>query len=119
MGSQVLAKCGCGLEAEILIGGGMFNFKTTCLFPCLCESCHSVVEANLLENPVQCPNCNAVNLIPYDNPRLSLTRGENEVASWYMFNELGRELILTDGKYKCPACGQMTLSFSDSGLCFD
>lgn len=119
MGSQVIAKCKCGLETEILIGGGMFNFKTTCLFPCMCESCHGVVEANLLENPVRCPNCNAVNPISYDDPSLSLVSGKNVVASWNMREQLGRELILTDGKYKCPSCGKMTLSFVNSGLCFD
>lgn len=119
MGSQVIARCECGLERKILIGGGMLDFKTNCLFPCMCELCHSIVEANLLSNPVHCPKCNAVNPIPYDDPRLSLTRGENEVASWYMFDGLGRELILTDGKYKCPTCGKMTLSFVNSGLHFD
>jgi RNA polymerase subunit RPABC4/transcription elongation factor Spt4 len=27
--------------------------------------------------------------------------------------------VLTDGKYKCPRCGKMTLTFKHSGLMWD
>ncbi len=48
MGSQVIANCECGVEVAIMIGRGMFNFETHCVFPCLCERCRAVVEVNLL-----------------------------------------------------------------------
>ena len=119
MGSQVIARCDCGVEESILIGGGMFTFETICYFPCLCESCHRVVEVNLLGKPVSCPVCHAPNPIPYDDPRLLGAVGRHRVADWYMELELGRELVLTDGKYRCPKCGKMSLEFSDGGLCWD
>jgi hypothetical protein len=100
MGSQVAAKCECGVETEILIGGGMMNFMTTCFFSCLCEGCHSIVQANLLSKKKKCPECHAPNPVPYDDPRLSKTRGQNNVIEWKVVGILGRELVLTDGRYK-------------------
>jgi len=119
MGSEVVAKCQCGVEAAILIGGGMSNFMTTCFFPCLCESCHRIVQVNLLDKPLKCSECGAGNPIPYDDPRLSDSPGHHRVAEWGMGEQPARKLILTDGKYKCPNCGTMGLEFSDSGLCWD
>ena len=119
MGSQVAAKCECGVEAEIPIGGGMMDFTTTCYFPCLCDSCHNIVAANLLAKKPRCPDCGAANLMPYDDHRLVGSRGERAVAEWHMEERLGRELVLTDGSYKCPKCGEMTLQFADTGLRWD
>lgn len=119
MGSQVIAKCDCGVEAVIDIGSGMMDFTTRCSFPCLCESCHNVVEVNLLAKTIRCPKCRKSNPIPYDDPRLYELKGSEQVAVWNMQDKLGREVILTDGKYKCPKCGKMSLEFTDSGLCWD
>ncbi len=119
MGSEVKAKCSCGVEADILIGGGMMDFMTTCFFPCLCEKCHNIVQVNLLAKRRRCPKCKTSNPIPYDDTRLSESPGQDHVATWNMQEQLGRELILTDGKYRCPKCGKMALEFFDSGLCFD
>ncbi len=71
MGSEVIATCQCGVNTSIRIGGGMYNHMTTCYFPCLCEQCHTVVQVNLLSEPMQCPQCNAGAVIPYDDPTLS------------------------------------------------
>jgi hypothetical protein len=119
MGSEVVAKCDCGVGGVILIGGGMMDFTTTCFFPCLCENCHSVVQVNLLSKAMRCPRCRAPNPIPYDDPRLAESPGKHHVAEWNMEDRLGRELVLTDGKYRCPKCGKMSLEFSDDGLCWD
>lgn len=97
----------------------MMNFTTTCFFPCLCESCHSIVQANLLAKVIRCPECRALNPIPYDDPCLSDSPGHHNVAEWHMEEQLGRELVLTNGKYSCPKCGKMSLEFSDGGLCWD
>lgn len=119
MGLQVIARCECGLEEEISVGGGMMDFTTNCSFPCLCTGCHSVVEANLLDTAMSCPKCGATPLIPYDDPRLAESTGQKVVAQWNVGQELGRELMLTDGNYLCPACGRMSLRFADTGLCWD
>lgn len=118
MGKEVLARCGCGVETPVAIGGGMLNFTTTCYFPCLCDACHGVVQANLLAKPVRCPNCQADNPIPYDDPRLCDAPGKRQVAQWCMQHQLGRDLMLTDGNYRCPKCGNMTLRFIFRG-CWD
>jgi Zn finger protein HypA/HybF involved in hydrogenase expression len=97
----------------------MRNSTTTCFFPCLCENCRSVVQVNLLAKAVKCPLCRAPNPIPYDDARLWASPGHRHVAEWNMENRLGRKLELTDGKYRCPKCGQMSLEFRDGGLCWD
>ena len=119
MGSQVVATCKCGVEASILIGGGMLNFMTTCFFPCFCESCQGIVQVNLLAKETRCPECQAYNPIPYDDPRLRDAPGQRRVAVWNVINKLGRELELTNGRYKCPKCGKMSLEFKEGSLCWD
>jgi len=119
MGSQVTAHCECGLDVSVLIGGSRANFRNTCYFPCLCEACQHVVQANLLAKPLVCPRCGTSKLTPYDDPGLKGSSGKEAMAEWNMERELGRVLILTDGTYKCPKCGKMTLRFFDGGLCWD
>ena len=106
-------------STTLMIGGGRANFMTTCALPCLCESCHNIVQANLLARPPLCPQCRATNLTPYDAPQVVGSLGPRVVAQWNMRDQLGRELCLTDGYYKCPKCGQMTLRFARTGLCWD
>lgn len=119
MGSQVVAKCECGVKESIFVGGGMKSFMTTCLFPCLCESCHSIVEANLLAEERTCPKCQAPNPIPYDDPRLQETAGQRRVVEWDIQNLLGRILVLNNGRYRCPKCGNQSLQFELGDLCWD
>jgi hypothetical protein len=102
MGSSVTATCTCGFTGEYLIGGGMEDFETTCCFPCLCETCNTVVEANLLSTPLQCPDCKGLAVVPYDDPSLVGLIGERREVDWNLGGELGRRLILTDGTYRCP-----------------
>ena len=118
MGSMVNAKCQCGVDKQVSIGGGRMSFMTTCNFPCHCGKCHNVVKVNLLESwwRRKCPECGSRRITPYDHPSLAGSPGENEVASWNMREELGRELKLTDGNYKCPRCGQITLRFERIGF---
>lgn len=119
MGSEVIVTCKCGLETYILIGGGATDFPLTCYFPCLCERCSNVVRVNLLSKKPRCPECESTKVIPYDETTLLGRAGKHTVAEWNMQEELGRELKLTDGKYKCPKCGKMTLGFADSGTRWD
>ena len=119
MGSQVIAKCECGLAAEIMIGGGMINFMNTCYFPCHCNNCHNVVEVNLLAETMTCQECGATNPTPYDDPELMESASGHIVAQWNVEERLGRKLFIYSNNYKCPKCGKMTLLFADSGLCWD
>ncbi len=119
MGSEVMASCKCGLSENILIGGGMLTFTTTCLFPCYCDSCNNVVEVNLLSEDKECPHCRSKAIISYDDPSMIKSAGDNIVASWNMEQKIGRELIITNGSYLCPKCKKPNLKFEDSGLCWD
>ena len=98
----------------------MDDFLTCCRFPGLCEECHLAVEINLLEKPKpKCPHCRSTKVVPYDDPSLSKTPGRQRVTSWNESEQLGRELVLTNGKYKCPKCGKMALTFEDGDVFFD
>jgi DNA-directed RNA polymerase subunit RPC12/RpoP len=120
MGMVVIATCECGVSETIPVGGGINNFRKLCLFPCLCEQCHKVVPANLLDKKkMECPNCNAPNPIPYDDPRLSGSAGGEMVFAYDLLKRIGRDPELTDGNYLCPKCGKMSLHFSKDELLWD
>lgn len=119
MGSKVRAICDCGVNKEILIGGGMSTFKYISYFPCLCINCNDVVEVNLLQKNFYCPDCNSDNVIPYDADRLKGIEGDRVIISWNIKVALGRELKLTNGRYKCPKCKKMNLRFLGSFFNWD
>jgi DNA-directed RNA polymerase subunit RPC12/RpoP len=100
------------------LGGGMLNFRTHCAFPAFCEKCGVMFEANLLRKRISCPRCRGTkHVVPYDDGRLCRRKG-GEVFQWAMGDQIGRDLILTDGDYLCPQCGRFTMSFAMAG-CWD
>ncbi len=113
MGSIIHASCQCGYEKTMFLGGGMANFTTYCGFPCFCEKCRLLFDANLFVR-VRCPECGQAAAIPYDDSRICLRRGDI-VFSWNVSDQFDRELILTDGDYLCPKCEGYTLTFADVG----
>jgi hypothetical protein len=126
MGSEVIATCQCGLNTNIMLGGGMNNHLTINYFPCLCDRCHAVVQVNILGKSMQCPQCKTASVIPYDDPTLSVCREKPPIAKWEQLlrwlgirKERPEQWKLTDGNFKCPQCGKMSLHFKDSGLLWD
>lgn len=119
MGSSVKAVCKCGYEGSFAIGGGMISFETVCEFPCLCKKCNQIVECNLLNKRVACPECKSTRVVPYDDKQLCGKPGTVVVTSWNMEKRLGRELELTNGTYFCPKCQKFDLEFQDEGICWD
>jgi len=116
MGCSVEAICDCGFHASALVGGGMREFQSVCRFPAYCECCHLLVEVNLLVKTPRCPHCQSRRVRSYDHPSLQGQVGKEEVVSWNVSDRLGRVLMLHDGTYLCPACGQLTLRFSHGGI---
>lgn len=100
MGSIVNAKCHCGSDQEIMVGAGMMNSNKNCYFPCYCEHCNEVIEADIMSNPDKCPICESNGLINYTDSKLSLNNGSRRVASWRYRDQ---ELQLDDGHYMCPS----------------
>ena len=111
MGSLVEANCKCGYRDGFMIGGGMLNFMEECYFPSFCRKCNKIVDVNMLDNPVKCPDCRDNSVTPYDQKPIVGKQGKNKVANWNVIGEIGRSLVLTDGSYFCPACEKYTLSF--------
>ena len=109
MGSEVMAYCACGTRATSLIGSGKIDFRENNFFPAHCKRCSLVVQANLKEKPVSCPDCDGHEVTPYTEPDLAKGDGDRNVATW-------GENILTNGHYHCPACGDYTLRFYPTGL---
>ncbi len=119
MGTSVVAECRCGYHASGSVGGGMFDFEDVCWFPCLCEGCHAMVDVNLFETPLRCPTCRSERVAAYDDAGLSLPPESQElysIADWNVAPRIGRPLQLTNGRYRCPKCGQMSLQFRMDGL---
>lgn len=99
MGSSVIARCPCGFTShQMLTGGGMLNFRTTDLSPCLCRKCHEVFSGNIKQPPVLCPKCGQ----------------EGEV---YGAGSLAGDI--TSDKFECPKCGQRSLEFGMGGIRWD
>jgi len=109
MGTKVKVICKCGVNKDILIGGGRLTYTYTEYFPCLCEDCGDVVEGNLKGGLFQnkeltCPECQGKNIIPYNDSRIKEEIGEREQARSF-------DNVLTNGTYKCPKCKTMSLKF--------
>ena len=68
MGAMASASCSCGYSTELLLGGGMSDFETVCLFPIYCRTCRTLQEANLLESPATCSQCGGPDIVAYDAP---------------------------------------------------
>ena len=118
MGSSVKAACECGYSSEAMIGGGMMNFMTTCLFPAICSDCHELVEVNLLAERQTCEACESERVQAYDQEQLLGELGSEVVVDWH-HAEKGLAVALTDGRYLCPKCGQFKLRFEEGGILWD
>ena len=97
----------------------MADFREVCSFPCLCRNCKDIVNANLLQPPLTCPECQSQRVAAYDQAELLEKEGHNVVTSWNVRDQIGRELKLTDGLYYCPCCETYRLRFVDFGIHWD
>ena len=112
MGSQVIAICKCGVNYTISVGGGKLNYKEINYFPSLCPHCYDIVQTNLRDKKLTCPNCNKQNTIPFNEPRVIGRVGKEIVERSY-------KDLLTNGTYYCPKCESMTLRFKRGDLHWD
>lgn len=110
MGSEVFFSCECGLAGSARTGGGIQSANKLCLYPAYCETCKKVVEVNLLAD-IKCPECAEV-VVPYTDQSLVGVLGDRVVDTCYDFK-------LTNGSYRCPKCGKMSLYFEHGYILWD
>ena len=102
--------CECGLSGYSRTGGGISSASELCFYPAYCEACKNVVEINLLAD-MKCPECSSP-VVPYTDKSLAGISGDYIVDTCYEFK-------LTNGSYKCPKCGKMTLYFESNLILWD
>ena len=112
MGSEVIAKCKCGFEATILIGGSRANFQTVQHFPVLCNCCSSVVQVDAISDRPEHTECGSYDVTHYNDESLIGTLGDRTTAQSF-------DLVLSDGAYKCSGYGECSLQFFSTDLSFD
>ena len=112
MGSQIIASWECGVNSKINIGGGMLNHDKIDYFPGYCLGCNEIVQENLKDKFSTCPQCNRIDVVPYNNPELIGTIGKEIIEASF-------DNVLTNGTYFCPKCRNMSLKFISSGLSWD
>ncbi|MBW1915925.1 MAG: hypothetical protein JRI86_13490 [Deltaproteobacteria bacterium] len=117
MGYSAVASCSCGYESlSLMIGGGLLSFTHFCAFPAYCPEGDHLVTVNMFDKPLSCPDGHKTEPIPYDHDSLVKTLGKEVVASWE-YEDL--RLEVTDGLYFCPACHNLTLTFSNGDIMWD
>ena len=116
MGSILKARCPCGFDVPMMLGGGMRSHEELCAFPALCGACGGFQVVNLLSRSLRCLGCGGEKIVAYDDPSLAGTPGGSDFFSWNLARELGRSPRLSDGTYRCPKCGQTRLRFEATGF---
>lgn len=138
MGTKVKAICKCGINKEILIGGGMATYHDTDYFPCFCPECKDVVQSNLKKNMFDYSKFFDCDLkgnllseemknfkpefVPIEKRVFSCPKNKTHTVIPYIDSrvignmgdrEVARSFdnVLTNGEYKCPKCNEMTLKF--------
>lgn len=134
-----------GSKKILKLGGGKRSHSTHCHFPCYCNDCSAMFNANLLSNDISCYGCGSQKILPYDDKSMRITvrpiirylktlsvrlikrrsiKGishldaisTHNVFSWNVKPRLGRNLCLTNEDYFCPKCQDFSLGFSLVGL---
>lgn len=130
MGSICKARCSCGYEQELVIGGGRQSFLEDSRFPFYCVSC-GIVSVNVARLPdrvteLNCPKCKSYTAIQYGVPPVSVH--DFSPKGWRFWRseptvepqiQWGSRQASEDG-HICPECKKITLKFSkDPGILFD
>lgn len=130
MASIHLAKCKCGFNKKITVGGVMSGFYEHSRFPFYCQHC-GLVEANIAQligksttgpssdkqcedrKMPTCPNCGNQHIDQYGRPPASVpTNNQDKTLQAWGFHA-NREGNL------CPACKEMTLVFHSASILLD
>jgi Zn finger protein HypA/HybF involved in hydrogenase expression len=133
MGAIIEARCPCGFESGIKVGGGFKNFKEVCAAPALCMKCMRFVIENYYDKDSTCPECGE-KVTFYNDPKLQAPNNEIEQLrqSKVPFDRLKLQMLVRDVfcwgrpedefqfrlpnlQYLCPKCGKLTMKFVEVG----
>jgi hypothetical protein len=131
MGQIYAVNCSCGFDSEVVVGGGMRDFRARSTFPFYCGNC-GIVHVNVSRLPdgvdrTKCPKCRAEDCTQYGVSPVSL-HDMRPKPWWYLgvTNKDQGESHLTDitlgerragqNGHLCPKCKSMNLRFSLSVL---
>ena len=103
MGSIYQAKCLCGFEKNIRVGGTMSDYQTHSYFPFFCKTC-GLVEVNISSRKVRCPQSRIHRIVQYGLPPLSPKDDTDREMSWERYSA-GK------GPHLCPNCQRHHLIF--------
>ena len=120
MGSMLRASCDdCGLEQELLVGGGMMDFTTTAAVPAGCTTCHRLVTVNTklaAPHPCMTDGCAGSPAIIGEITG-SVDHGiDRSVFDWLVDDDTGTRYVLGGGPHPCPVCGHSRLTFEMTGF---
>lgn len=108
MGTAYFAECSnCCLSRRLRVGSTRISHAQKCsYYPAICNTCKTLVEANVWKEPFVCSKCQGTDVVIYgDQTRdpMDFTKYRNT----------------TDGEHLCPHCTRYTLRLSDLGLLTD
>ena len=113
MGMIIQAKCICGYQTEkMFVGRGMATSKTQSTFPVYCPTCQQMLQGNLLDEGIKCPNCHGI-VIPYDDTTISNPSSGYAVIKWNIVDD--NEVMLTSDNNLCPKCQNFNMGFFECG----
>ncbi len=122
MGTLVKPLCHCGFydsEFHLSTGSGRAGDESKHKgIPACCNTCHDVVWANDLDNPV-CAKCgNPVVLYSESNMHTySFPEGDpsGPERACVKINYGRKSVVLPIAFYKCPRCGEYRMRFAEEG----
>ena len=133
MGLRHQARCDCGFQTEVRVGGGRRTFNEDSQFPYYCATC-GIVSVNIAKLTIgtcpPCPKCGAAEVHQYGSHPVSIPLGEQPHGAMcgpadhqHATPTRVNRRTLQWGKWEanefdnlCPACKQMTLVFDSMPL---
>ena len=143
MGVGLRTICCCGYEERAVIGSTRRNHGRVFMYPHRCGACRTLVNVDLLKQPVVCPVCFSDKITRYGlwQPRRSKGTGQSWLrrlfGSWAQesapsgLSDPGRlvsatycyvhrtDFLLSAEGNQCPQCGRHDLHFESPDISFD
>ena len=115
MGAIISAKCKCGFQTMMHLGGGMCNHLVSSSFPNYCKRCKTLFTANMYDEHIVCGNCNSYDTVTYSHPSVVKILDQYKLMDWRGGHENHGKLVLYPKNNLCPCCDNFSLKFTSVG----